>query len=257
MKMRLARTICARPTLTLASSRAPHFASRRLLCARGTVAGSLRATPSQSQPPPAAAVADDNGDDQPIRLYRFAYVQSLRAFLRVKAVQLVAGVGVLLPVCSVLSSGAMPTLAEGATVAAVTGGTLVAAGTLSWYMERIVGELTWRPRSRSLVVSTLTMLGERRDTHITTEELAADGFIEEDAAQTAMLIENDDRHPESTLVPLEMLGKTYVFVWGRKHVVQLDALADLLVRRQWPRESSKESSDATPTAARARAPREP
>ena len=86
MKMRLARTICARPTLTLASSRAPHFASRRLLCARGTVAGSLRATPSQSQPPPAAAVADDNGDDQPIRLYRFAYVQSLRAFLRVKAV---------------------------------------------------------------------------------------------------------------------------------------------------------------------------
>ena len=257
MKMRLARTICARPTLTLASSRAPHFASRRLLCARGTVAGSLRATPSQSQPPPAAAVADDNGDDPPIRLYRFADVQSLRAFLRVKAVQLVAGVGVLLPVSSVLSSGAMPTLAEGATVAAVTGGTLVAAGTLSWYMERIVGELTWRPRSRSLVVSTLTMLGERRDTHITTEELAADGFIEEDAAQTAMLIENDDRHPESTLVPLEMLGKTYVFVWGRKHVVQLDALADLLVRRQWPRESSKESSDATPTAARARAPREP
>ena len=82
------------------------------------------------------------------------------------------------------------------------------------------------------------MWGERRDAHLTAEALAADGFAEEVAAQTAMLMESGDRYPDRTLVPLDMCGKTYVFVWGKKHVAQPDALADLLVRRQWPRPSA-------------------
>lgn len=255
--MRLASCTLAgmRPSLAAFTCHTPKLrfvGQHRLLCGtlgsgRHARAASVAASSiSPRDADPSAAPTTDASDDQSsIRLYRFMYIKPLRAFLRVKAVQLVAGVGVALPVLSVFSSGAVPTLAEGATVAAVTGGTLVAAGTLSWYMERIVGELAWRPRTRSLVVSTLTMWGDRRDELITAEELAADGFIEEVAAQTAMLMENGDRYPDRTLVPLSLCGKTYVFVWGRKHVAQPNALADLIVRRQWPSDSTLTPSSPT------------
>ena len=95
--------------------------------------------------------------------------------------------------------------AEGAVVAAVSGGTIAAAGTMSWYCERIVGELTWRPVSRTLRVSTLTMFGDRRDVDLTAEELSSDGFVEEDEEHTNFLGEDsEDRYPQTSLVPLDM-----------------------------------------------------
>jgi hypothetical protein len=90
--------------------------------------------------------------------------------------QLGGGVAVLLPTASVIANGGLPSLAEGGLLAAVVGGTLVAGGTLSWYVERVVGELAWLPRSRALRVSTLTMWGERHDRRLSLEELERDGF---------------------------------------------------------------------------------
>ena len=68
----------------------------------------------------AASRGDSSDADAPVRLYRFGYILPLRALLRVKVVQLALGVGVVLPVLSVLASGTLPTLAEGAVVAAVS-----------------------------------------------------------------------------------------------------------------------------------------
>ena len=204
--------------------RAPH----RLLCTMQSKVSSAESA--------AASRGDSSDADAPVRLYRFGYILPLRALLRVKVVQLALGVGVVLPVLSVLASGTLPTLAEGAVVAAVSGGTIAAAGTMSWYCERIVGELTWRPVSRTLRVSTLTMFGDRRDVDLTAEELSSDGFVEEDEEHTNFLGEDsEDRYPQTSLVPLDMCGKTYIFVWGKRHVSRPDSLADLLVRRMWPR----------------------
>ena len=49
---------------------------------------------------------------QPVVLYHFSYVRHLRQLLRMKVLQLGAGVGVFLPVGSVLSSGGVLTVGE-------------------------------------------------------------------------------------------------------------------------------------------------
>ena len=112
----------------------------------------------------------------PVRIYRLSHIRLLRAVLRVKIVQLTAGVGVLFPAAAVYFSGGSLTFAEGATVAAVMGGTMIAGSTLSWYCERIVGELSWLPAERALRVSTLTMWGERCDLDLPHQVLLAQGF---------------------------------------------------------------------------------
>ena len=114
--------------------------------------------------------------DTPIRLYRFQQIKILRALLRVKVLQLGAGVCVFLPSASIISNGGLPSLAEGSLVAAVVGGTIVAGSTMSWYTERIVGEMAWLPARNSLRVSTLTMWGDRRDVDLTVDKLKEDGL---------------------------------------------------------------------------------
>ena len=199
--------------------------------------GALRhlcARPAQATATEDAATPSFSGtdDDEPVRLYRFAHITALRALLRMKAIQMVAGVGVVLPAVTVLSTGSMPTLADGAAIATTAVATVAVAGSLSWYCERIVGEASWRPISRTLRISTLTMWGERRDADFSAAELVGDDFFE--VPPTLPDFVEVDLYPTSSLVPFELCGKTYVFAWGPRHVVAPDALADLLVRNSLP-----------------------
>lgn len=166
--------------------------------------------------PPAAA----------LRLYRFSHIHLLRAALRVKVLQLGVGVGVLTPTASLMASGAGISLVEGATLAAIVGGTLAAGSTLSWYCERLVGELSWLPATQVLRVSTLTMWGHRKDRDFPASELLANGYTASPVGPST--------YPATVFVPLDLGGKTYIFIWGRRHVLQLEALANLLARQALP-----------------------
>ena len=151
--------------------------------------------------------------------------------LRVKIVQLVGGVGVFIPVATLLQGGVIPTLTDVSVVTATMVGTIGVAGSMSWYCERIVGELSWRPENSALRVSTLTMWGDRRDVDFKVDELLADGFLEVPTLPEHFQL---DPYPSSAFVPLRICGKTYVFMWGRRHVIQPDALANLLVQNALP-----------------------
>ena len=173
------------------------------------------------------------------RLYRFAYIKSLRALLRVKLLHLSLPVAMGIPTLKLVSEG-IPTLADGGMLAAMVGGTVAAASTLSWYCERLVGELAWLPkrgtrREDILRVSTLSMWGERRDHDIAFDKLRqSDGFDIEHVPRP--FPEHPDAYPRKSLVPLELCGKTYIFVWGAAHVPaeHVDTLADLLLRQKLP-----------------------
>lgn len=174
-----------------------------------------------------------------VRMYRFAHIKLLRALLRVKAVQLAVPVTVGLPTLSVMSSGGVPTLEDGGLIALVIGTTLGLASTISWYCQRLVGELTWIPaRTRTgvgaLQISTLSMWGDREDRVLTLKELHADGFISPEHTQQSL--RHSDFYPAKSFVPLEICGKTYIFVWGKPHVPanQVDSLASLLLRNTLP-----------------------
>ena len=191
-----------------AMHRPPLHAMRRFLCA--------------SAAPPT----------EKIRLYRLKQITLLRALLRVKVLQLGGGVAVLLPSASLIANGGLPSLAEGGMIVAIVGGTLVAGSTLSWYAERIVGELAWLPASKTLRISTLTMWGDRHDRNLSLDELAHDGLTSPPPPQQDG--EPGGEYPEPGFVPLELGGTTYIFVWGAQHVVQPEALARLLKRDQLP-----------------------
>ena len=176
--------------------------------------------------------------DTPVRIYRLNQIKMLRAMLRVKVIQLGGGVAVLLPSASIISNGGLPSLAEGSMVAAVVGGTLVAGSTISWYAERIVGEINWLPKQKSLMISTLTMWGERRDRTLSLDELEADGLTPPPPV-TAEPSDGADaepggEYPPSGFAALELCGITYVTVWNRQHVVQPEAMARLIARQQLP-----------------------
>ena len=168
---------------------------------------------------------------EPIRLYRLKQIKLLRAVLRVKIVQLSAGVGVFLPTASIVANGGLPSLAEGGMVAAVVGGTLAAGSTLSWYCERIVGELNWLPAQKALRISTLTMWGRRCDVDVSLDEMKRDGFRPPAAS-------DDDgpggEFPSPGFAPLTIGDKTYLCVWGQQHVLHPEAMARLLKRDELP-----------------------
>lgn len=168
--------------------------------------------------------------DTPIRLYRFQQIKILRALLRVKVLQLGAGVCVFLPSASIISNGGLPSLAEGSLVAAVVGGTIVAGSTMSWYTERIVGEMAWLPARNSLRVSTLTMWGDRRDVDLTVDKLKEDGL----SIPAPALDDEIGEYPTPGPVPIELCGKTYICIWGEQHVQEPEAMARLLKRDELP-----------------------
>lgn len=200
----------------------------RPVCVPATRFCTTSPTTSAADPEPAAsATAKDS-----TRLYRFAHVKALSALLRLKGLHLTAGVAVLLPAYSVVTSGGMGALglAEVATLAAVVTGSVGAGGALSWYCERIVGEMSYQERAGLLRVSTLTMWGNRVDRDFDCDSLLRDeGFAAQNAAATGV-----NPYPNEGFVPLDLGGKTYIFLWGRKHVLQPDALANVLVRRALP-----------------------
>ncbi len=184
---------------------------------------------------PSACSGEEN-----TRLYRFAYVKPLSALLRLKGLHLTAGVAVLLPTYSIVTTGGLGSLglADVATLAAVVTGTIGAGSTLSWYCERIVGELTYRRRSSNgsavLRVSTLTMWGNRMDRDFPVAELMrSEGFAPARSA-AAIAAAGVSPYPAEGFVPLELDGKTLIFLWGRKHVLEPDALANVLVARALP-----------------------
>ena len=92
---------------------------------------------------------------------------------------------------------------------------------MSWYCERLIGELSWR--CNVLTVSTLTMWGERHDREYTADYLLSRGF----AAQVNRP-DGTNPYPTSGFVPLELDGKTYILIWGKRHVHEPEALANVL-----------------------------
>ena len=179
----------------------------------------------------------------PVRIYRLQGITLLRALLRVKILQLGGGVAVLLPTAQVISSGGLPTLAEGGVMAAIVGGTLVTGTTLSWYAQRIVGELAWLPERKALRVSTLTMWGERSDRELTADDLQRDGL-----APPATLPPGEGAYPPPGFAPLKLGGITYICVWNARHVEQPEALARMLKRDELPFHPDG-PPDAMPTSA--------
>ena len=187
----------------------------------------LCTTTPPAQPPPSPE------PHAPVKIYRLHGITLLRALLRVKVLQLGGGVAVVLPSAAIISNGGLPSFAEGALVAGVVGGTLVAGATLSWYAERIVGEIAWLPGSRELRVSTLTMWGERFDRHLSLDELRSDGLAVP-APPPPGSGEPNGAYPEPGFAPLQLCGQTYVCVWGQRHVLQAEAMARLLKRDELP-----------------------
>ena len=206
----------------------------RLLRPPSAALGRTARLSTASQPP----LPPSHGQSEDPRLYRFAHIRFLRALLRVKIFQLGTGLGVLLPTGAVLQGGAMPTLLEGGVVAAVVGGTIATGATLGWYCERLVGEVSWHPTSRILRLSTLTLLGERRDADFSLEQLLMDGFAPAPPAARR------PSFPTRRLVPLELCGKTYIFVWDPRHVLQPLPLANLLVHNALPVDTADNSQAA-------------
>ena len=122
-------------------------------------------------------------------LYHFHYVRHLRQLLRMKVLQLGAGVGVLVPVVSVLGSGGALSGGEVGLMGGIVAGTVAVGASMSWYCERFVGEICWLPAARALRVSTLNVWGNRTDRDIPLAQLApllAPSFVpSEDVKHTA------------------------------------------------------------------------
>ena len=75
-----------------------------------------------------------------------------------QVLQLGLGMGVFVPAGAALGGFGEVGAAGAATVTGVMAGTIGVAGTMSWYCERLVGEISWRPAERALRISTLTMV---------------------------------------------------------------------------------------------------
>ena len=108
-----------------------------------------------------------------VRLTTRSSGSSARAWPRVQVLQLGAGVGVLFPVASVLGSGAALSGSELGVMGGILAGTVACGASMSWYCERFVGELSWRPAARALRVSTLNVWGNRKDRDIPVAQLAS------------------------------------------------------------------------------------
>lgn len=96
-------------------------------------------------------------------IYRSPWVRPARLLLRMKLLQvgtMVAGAGApaLLAV-----RGADLALSEVGIIASTFAGSLVLAGSLAYITERFVGEMRLRKEARSVVVSTLSLWGNRVD----------------------------------------------------------------------------------------------
>ena len=180
---------------------------------------------------PTSVRSADSGET---RLYRFAYVKPLAALLRLKALHLTAGVAVALPAYSVVSSGGLSALdlTECVGLGAVVVGTLGAGATLSWYCERIVGQVSWR--REGLRISTLNVWGRRIDRDFPPDALVREGFSPTVANAAVAAAAGINPYPKEGLVPFDLGGKTFIFWWGRRHVLQPDALANVLVARAMP-----------------------
>ena len=238
LRMRLRRSVLG---ACFARSAPEPTITRRALCSG---ASKLEAAPRDAAKPEAAtgvpATAGSAAGQESSRLYRFAHVKALSALLRLKGLHLTAGVAVLLPTYSVVTSGGLGSLgiAEAATLLAVVTGTIGAGTTLSWYCERIVGELSYRRKTSSgpasLRVSTLTMWGGRVDRDFLVAELVTREGFTPFRSPAAIAATGISPYPAQGFVPLDLGGKTYIFLWGRKHVLQPDALATVLVARALP-----------------------
>ena len=86
--------------------------------------------------------------------------------------------------------------------------------------------------------SALDVWGQRTDHELGREELVRDGFSDEaDPDGSASL----SPPAEGTLVPLRICDRTYIFVWGRAHVVRGRelVLAKLAFERRLPAPDDK------------------
>ena len=213
-----ARPLC----LTVRTRHLCSAAPQERLTPKSAVASAVRAADSAKSP------QRPSDASQPIRIYRLAQIRVLRALLRVKIVQLGLGVGVLLPALHVYASGGSLSLVEGGTLAAVVGGTLVAGGTISWYCERLVGEIAWLPASESLRISTLTMWGHRRDVEWRREHLIEQLGFAERLPHGVTAVHDLLPPPSNSFAPWKVGDTTYLLVWGRKHVQHPGLLLPLI-----------------------------
>lgn len=207
----------------------PVHASLRRLCSADDStkpAAQLPSAPNQaSEPPPPPQ------PQPPVPIYHFAYIRHLRMLLRFKVLQLGAGVSLFLPAMTVYESGGALTGSQVGLLAAVVVGTVAAGGSLSWYCQRLVGELSWRPDERALRVSTLNVWGHRENRDFPLAllpELLAPSFVPSEDAATPL-------HEKRRSIPLH-LGeqRTYLLLLHRPSLRDPRAVFDLLEGRVPP-----------------------
>ena len=147
-----------------------------------------------------------------------------------KVLQLGMGVGVCLPVASVLSSGSVDglTFGEIGLMGSIVAGTLAVGGSTSWYCEKFVGELSWRPAERALRVSTLNVWGSRVDRDIPLAQLAellSPSFVPSEDVPTPL----DERRK---LLPFHVgADGRYMVLLHRESFREPDAVFELLAGR--------------------------
>ena len=122
----------------------------------------------------------------------------------------------------------MPTAGQAAVLGGVVVGTITAGGSMSWYCQRLVGELSWRPAERVLRVSTLNVWGNREDRDVPVAQLApllAPSFVPSAEVETPL-------HEKRWMLPLH-LGeeRSYILPLHRRSFRQPTAVFELLEGR--------------------------
>ena len=227
--MLLARICASRLHLRPLRTALPAQTSLRRLCSADSSTKPVAPLPSatnQTLEPPLPQ------PQPPVPIYHFAYIRHLRMLLRFKVLQLGLGVSLFLPAMTVYESGGALTGSEVGLLAAVVGGTVAAGGSLSWYCQRLVGELSWRPDERVLRVSTLNVWGHRENRDVPLAllpELVAPSFVPSDESPTPL-------HEKRRTILLH-LGeqRTYLLMLHRPSLRDPRAVFDLLEGRVPPR----------------------
>ena len=95
-------------------------------------------------------------------LYRSPWVLPARFLLRMKVLQVGTLVGMGAPAVIAARAGELMA-SEYAILGSTFAGSMVVGGSLAFIAERFIGEIRLRPESRSVVVSTLSIWGNRID----------------------------------------------------------------------------------------------
>ncbi|KAJ1621282.1 hypothetical protein T492DRAFT_1071462 [Pavlovales sp. CCMP2436] len=154
-------------------------------------------------------------------VYRSPWVLSARMVLRAKVLQVGALVGMGAPAFIAARAGDL-SLTDYAILGSTLAGSMVVAGSLSYISKRFVGEIKLREDARDVIVSTLSVWGNRID-HVYP------------IAAVVPLTPRTLQVRKGKAVPLAFgdgQGKQHVVILRDDHVVDQTALFRLITRRE-------------------------